>query len=156
MRPFSSVLKTLPFLSVNCLIFGGCSLTLGEYPLLPAFFLIPVYYWLVFRPDWLPLWSLCGIGLFYDSLMGYEIGFSSLLLMGSAFVGQYILPVLSSYQFPLIWGIFGIYSLVYVILYGFLTSGGLTLLISWGHGVILYPLIAWILSHLHGRLQLYV
>lgn len=156
MSLFSRLLQTLPFLSIICLILGGCSLTLGGYPLLPVLFLIPVYYWLVFRPDWLPLWSLFGIGLFYDSLMGYDLGFSSLLLMGSAFLGQYIRPILSPYQFSRIWGVFGIYSLVYVILYGVLTPGRMTLLVSWGHGVILYPLIAWALSHLHRRLQFYV
>ena len=153
MKLLHRFLKTFPSLSIFFLIMGGSSLTLGGYPLLPSFFLIPVYYWLVFRPDWLPLWSLFGIGLFYDSLLGYELGFSSLLLMGSSLLGQYIRPLLSSHRFLLIWGAFGIYSLGYIIIFGFFTSGGLPLFVSWMYGVILYPLIASLFSHLHVRLQ---
>jgi len=149
-------LKTLPFFSVLFLITGGSTLCISGYPLLPALFLIPVYYWLVFHPDWLPLWSLFGIGLFYDALMGNELGFSSLLLMLSAFLGRYGRPLLISHNFSLIWGAFGLYSFGYLILYGFLVSGGFPLLVSWAYGVILYPFAAWALSHFYLRLQSYV
>ena len=155
MRFFHRSFKSLPFFSVLFIIMGGSHLSIGAYPLLPAFFLIPVYYWLVFHPGWLPLWSLLGIGLFYDGLMGYDLGFSSLLLMLSAFIGQYVRPSLSSHHFPLIWGAFALYSFGYMILYGAVMSGGLPLLVSWVYGVILYPLVAWGLSHLHLRLQSY-
>ncbi len=155
MKSLLFFLKAFPSLSVLFLLMGGCSSTIGGYSLLPSFFLIPVYYWLVFRPDWLPLWSLFGIGLFYDALMGYELGFSSLLLMGSSFLGQYTRPLLNPHRFLLIWGAFGIYSLGYIFVFGFFISGGLPLLVSWMYGVILYPLIAWLLSHLHLRLQSY-
>jgi hypothetical protein len=37
-----------------------------------------------------------------------------------------------------------------------LVSGGIPFLFSWVYGIILYPLIAWGLSHLHLRLQFYV
>lgn len=156
MRFSRMFLKVLPFFSVLLVIIGGCSLRIGIYPLLPALFLIPTYYWLVFRPDWLPLWSLFGIGIFYDSLMGYELGFSSLLLMLSAFLGQYVRPLLNPHRFLLIWGAFALYSLGYIILYGILTHGRLPLFVSWIYGVILYPLIAWIINHFHLRLQAYV
>lgn len=156
MRLSRIFLKILPFCSVLLVIILGCSLRIGAYPLLPALFLIPVYYWLVFRPDWLPLWGLFGIGIFYDSLMGYELGISSLLLMLSAFLGQYIRPLLNPHRFLLIWGAFVLYSLGYIILYGIVTSGKMSLLVSWIYGVILYPLIAWIINHFHLRLQAYV
>jgi len=155
MRPLHRFLKTLPFFSVLFFIVGGSTLSLGGYPLLPALFLIPVFYWLIFRPEWLPLWSLFGIGLFYDALMGYELGFSSLLLMASVFAGQYVRPFLSSYQFLLIWGAFGLYSFGYLILYGIVMSAGFPLLVSWIYGFILYPLVTWGLSHLHLRLHSY-
>jgi rod shape-determining protein MreD len=134
---------------------GGCTIRLEGYPLLPAFFLIPVYYWLVFSPNWLPLWSLFGIGLFYDALIGYELGFSSFLLMLSAFLAQYIRPLLSSYQFPLIWGAFAIYSLGYLVCYGIFFPSYFPLAVSWMYGIILYPLVTWVLSHLHLRIQYY-
>ena len=149
-------LKLLPFFSVLFIIMGGCTLRIGEYPLLPALFLIPIYYWVIFCPNWLPLWSLFGIGIFYDALMGSELGFSSLLLMLSIVAGHYIRPLLNPQNFSLMWGIYCFYSLCYLILYGVLVSGGLPLLFSWVYGIILYPLIAWALSHLHLRLQYYV
>lgn len=155
MRPFRYVFKTLPLFSVLIILMGGCTIRIGGYPLLPAFFLIPIYYWLIFRPDWLPLWSLFGIGLFYDSLMGYELGVSSLLLMMSSILGPYARPLISSLHFPLIWGAFGVYSLGYLILYGFFVSGGFPLVFSWVYGVVLYPPVAWVLSRLHIRLQAY-
>ncbi|OJW52668.1 MAG: hypothetical protein BGO67_09380 [Alphaproteobacteria bacterium 41-28] len=155
MKPLHHFLKTLPLLSVLFMIMGCCGLSLGDYPLLPALFLTPVYYWLVFHPSWLPVWGLFGVGLFYDALFGYELGFSCLLLMGSSFLGQYVRPLLNPDRFLLIWCGFGIYSLGYLILYGVLSSGGLPILVSWIYGVILYPLVAWVLSHLHLRLQSY-
>lgn len=153
---FSYPLKTLPFFSVLLLMMSGCSLRLGGYPLMPALFLIPVYYWLVFRPDLLPLWSLFGIGIVYDTLMGSELGVSSLFLILSALAVYFIRPFLNPQNFFLIWGSFGCCSLCYMILYGVVSSGGIPLLWSWIYGVILYPLIAWVLSHLHLRLQAYV
>src|SRR5437773_7376015 len=133
-------LKTLPFFTIIFRIIGSANLRIGDYPLLPALVLIPVYYWLVFRPDWLPLWSLFVIGLFYDALMGTELGISSLLLMLSTFIGHYVRPLLNPQHFPLMWGIFCFYSFCYLILYGLLTSGGLPLLFSWLYGLIFYPL----------------
>lgn len=156
MRFLFGCLRIFPFISILYVIIMGCSLTLGGYPLLPAFFLIPVYYWLVYRPDWLPLWGLCCIGLFYDSLLGNELGVSSLLLMLSAYFGQYLRPLLNPQHFSLIWGGFILYSLVYLTLYGCFVSGGLPLLISWMHGIVLYPLMAWGLSYLHLWLQAHV
>lgn len=156
MKIFLHLFKVLPFLTVLFTIMAGCSLRIGGYPLLPALFLIPVYYWLVFRPGWLPLYSLFSVGIFYDALMGSDLGISSLLLMLSMAVGYYVRPLLNPQHFFLVWGSFCFYSLSYLILYGAFSSGGLSLLFSWIYGAVLYPLIAWVLSHLHLRLQSYV
>ncbi len=156
MKPFHHLLKIIPFLSVLFLVTGGTSLRLAAYPLLPALYLIPVYYWIVFRPEGLPLWSLFGMGLFYDGLMGNELGVSSVLLMLSGVVGPYVRPFLISYSFPLIWAAFGVYSFIFLFLYGLFLGGGGALLVSWFYGVVLYPPFAWILSHLSLRLRSYV
>lgn len=156
MKRFLFFLKTLPFWSVIFLIVGGSNLRIGEYPVLPALFLIPIYYWLIFRPDWLRLWGLFIIGIFYDALMGADLGLSSLLLMISTLVGHHVRPLLNPQYFPLMWGIFCFYSFCYLSLYGFLTSGGPPLLFSWIYGILLYPLIVWLLGHLHTRLQAHV
>lgn len=156
MKFVHSLLRSLPFCSVLVLIMGGCSLQIGDYPLLPGLFLIPIYYWVMFYPDGLPLWSLFGIGLFYDSLLGSELGVSSILLGASGFLGQYVRPLLASHSFPLIWATFALYSLGYIFLYGI--WGGLesALFISWIYGIIFYPLIVWVLNLLHVRLYVHV
>jgi rod shape-determining protein MreD len=156
MKPLPLFFKTLPFCSVLFLIMVGCSFQIGGYPLLPSLYLIPIYYWIIFRPDWLPLWSLAGIGLFYDSLMGCELGFSSLLLMFSSVIGIYVRPFLTSLYFLLIWGAFSLFSFGYLFIYGLFLGFAFPLFISWVYGVILYPGFAWILSHLHFRIQSYV
>lgn len=156
MRSSHLLLKTIPFFTVIFTILAGCSLRIGGYPLLPALFLIPIYYWLVFRPDWLPLWALFVIGLFYDSLLGHELGYSSFLLILSSILAHYVRPFLSPHHFFSTWGTFGLYSFGYLILHGFFVSAGVAFFISWGYGIILYPLVAWVLGHLHLRLQSYV
>jgi len=156
MKPLGITLNIIPFLSVLLLLLGASSLRLGGYPLLPSLYLIPIFYWLVFRPDLLPLWSLFSIGLIYDSLMGYELGLTSFLLIISAIAGHFLRPYLSPHRFMLIWGAFGLYSFVYLTFYGLVTSGGIPLIISWMYGIILYPLVSWVLSHLHLRIQVYV
>lgn len=155
MNPFPTLLKIFPFLSVLGFIMGGCRLSIGPYPLLPAFFLIPIYYWVLFRPDWLPIWSLLGVGLFYDSLMGYPLGLTSFLLILSAIVGQYVRPLLNPYNFFLTWMGFGLYSLGYVIAYTLLISGGFPFFVAWTYTLIVYPLMAWGLNLLHAWLQSY-
>jgi len=115
MRSLHYFQTAIPSLTILFMILGCSSLNVGSYPLLPAVFLIPIYYWLVFRPNWLPLWSLFGIGLFYDGLIGNEYCFSCLLLMGSSYLGQHVRPLLNPNRFLLIWGGFSIYSLGYMI-----------------------------------------
>jgi rod shape-determining protein MreD len=156
MRVLPYLFKILPMVSIVLLIMGGSDLCIGGYPLQPSLFLIPVFYWLVFRPDWIPLWGLFGIGIFYDALMNNILGLSALLLMVSAVANYHLRPLLTPQSFHLIWGSFCFYSLCYLGLYGILTGGRMPLFFSWIYGVIFYPLIAWALSQLHGKLQAHV
>jgi len=149
----SFLVKCLPTVCIAFLILCGCSMQMGGAPLLPVLYLIPVYYWLVFRPTWLPIVSLLGIGFFYDALMGRELGFSSAILLFSALGLPYVRVFITRHVFYLMWGLFCVYSLVVLCLYGL--SGGI-LFRSWIYGISLYPLIAWCLSHFHVRCDAYV
>ncbi len=149
-------LEILPLLSIIFFIMGGCTLTLGGYPLFPALFLISIYYWVVFHPPYLSLGSLFGVGLLYDALIGNELGLSSLLLMLSILLGQYSRPFLSPHRFFFMWGIFCLYSFGYIFLYGIFSSGGIPLFISWIYGIILYPLAIRILNYIYVRARIYV
>ncbi len=156
MKLLSPLFNLIPCLTVLVMVLGGCLLRFGEYPLLPALFLIPIFYWLIFRPDLLPLWCLFIIGLYYDGLLGHELGLTSLLLISSAFLSSYMRPYLSPHNFLLTWGTFCIYSLAYICLFCLLSRCGISLLLSWLYGVILYPLVSWTLSQFHVRIQKHV
>lgn len=143
----------VPFLSLLGFLFTGSSLKIGGFPLLPTFFLAPLYYWILFRPDDLPLWSLWGLGLIYDALLGNPLWVSPLLLIASWIGGQYARPLVASYKFPLLWVIFCLYSFVYLFFYNLGVRGGIAFFVSWIYGVCLYPLIASLLSVLHVRLR---
>lgn len=149
-------LKLLPLFSLLFMIMIGSSWQIGIFPLMPVLFLIPVYYWLVYHPSWLPLGGLFVVGLFYDSLMNHGLGLTSFFLMLSALLGPPIRSYLRPDKFPLIWFGFGLFSGGYLLLYGLIISGGFALFVSWVNGIILYPLVAWVLSHLHGQIQKYV
>lgn len=156
MKLTSIFIKALPFFSIIFILTMGCSIRIGDYPVMPALFLIPIYYWLVYCPNSLSLLALFCIGLFYDALMGQELGLSSLLLMVSSFLGKYVRPLLNPHHFLLIWCGFGLYIFGYICIYGLFTSNYFSLFMGWVYGVILYPLVAWTLSQLHLRMQAYV
>ena len=156
MKVISIFLKLFPLCSLFFIIMMGSSLQIGDLPLMPALLLIPVYYWLVYHPSWLPVWGLFVVGLFYDGLMGHALGLSSILLMGSAVLGPHFRPFLRPDKFLLMWLGFALFSAVYLLLYALCVSGGLLLVSSWLSGLILYPLVAWFLSHLHLWIQNHV
>lgn len=156
MKLVPSFLKLLPFLSLFPLIMIGSLWHIADFPLMPALLLIPIYYWLVYHPSWLPLGGLFVIGLVYDVLMGHALGLSSILLMGSTLLGHYTRSSLSPDNFLLIWLGFVFFSGGYLFLYALCVSGGIGLFVSWIFGLILYPLVVWFVSHLHLWIQNYV
>lgn len=156
MKFIATSLKLLPLFTLLFIIMIGSSWQIEDFPLMPVLLLIPVYYWLVYHPSWLPLGGLFVIGLLYDSLMGHALGLTSFFLMLSALLGPPIRSYLRPDKFPLIWFGFGLFSGGYLLLYGLIISNGFVLFVSWINGIILYPLVAWVLSHLHGWIQKYV
>ena len=156
MKSFYCILRGLPTLSILCFILGGSCLHIGSIPFLPSFYLIPTYYWIIFRPQDVPLWSLFCIGLLYDSLMRGELLFSSILLMVSWIFGRYMRPLLIPHNFLFIWSGFAVYSLAYTSVYTLFMVGSLLFIQSWIYGILLYPILTWLLSYLHLRIRVYV
>ncbi|EKE08922.1 MAG: hypothetical protein ACD_16C00235G0018 [uncultured bacterium] len=156
MKLVPNFLKVLPLLSLFSIMMIGSSWHIAGFPLMPTLLLIPVYYWLVYHPSWLPQEGLFVIGLVYDVLMGHALGVSSILLMGSTIVGRYSRSSLRPDKFLLIWLGFVFFSGGYLLLYALCFSGGIELFVSWIFGVILYPLVVLFLSHLHLWIQSHV
>lgn len=53
----------------------------GLAPVTPAFPMIAVYYWSIYRPDKLPFAATFALGLFHDLLTGTPIGLTALVLL---------------------------------------------------------------------------
>jgi rod shape-determining protein MreD len=53
----------------------------GYAALTPAFVLMAVYHWTIYRPDLLPPLGLFAVGLFQDLLAGAPVGVSALVLL---------------------------------------------------------------------------
>lgn len=94
----------------------------------PAFALMAVYHWTIYRPDLLPFTAAFAVGLLLDLLNGAPLGISSLVLLltRAAVLSQRQLFVGRS--FPVVWaGFLGVASAavafewaVFCLLYGFL------------------------------------
>jgi cell shape-determining protein MreD len=143
--------RALPFFTILFSIMLGSYITIGGYPLLPGFFLIFTFYWILCRPDLVPLWSLLFIGIFYDVLMMHILGITSALLILSYYVLGRLRPILTPYNFYFFWGTFVIYSLGYLAFYALITFSLIPPLFSWIFSLLLYPLVSSCLSSLQIR-----
>lgn len=143
--------KVIPILTIFFSILFGGYMTLGGQPLLPSFLLIFAFYWIICRPDLVPIWSLFLIGIFYDVLMMHPIGLTSTFLIISYFVLVRIRHILKPDKFYLFWGSYAVYSLSYLSLYALFTFTFIPSLMSWILALCLYPLVSWSLSNFQIR-----
>src|SRR5438445_13411908 len=91
----------------------------GYAALTPAFTLMAVYHWTIYRPDLLPPLALFGVGLAEDLLTGAPVGVGALmLLIARAAVLQYRRYFVNR-AFPFVWS-------------GFTLLAGIAMLGLWG------------------------
>ncbi len=74
----------------------------------PAFTLIAVYCWSVWRPDLLPLSGVFLIGLFEDLLRGLPLGLTALMLLVAAGFVQNQRAYIFGRSNPFLWLVFGL------------------------------------------------
>ena len=75
--------KLIPFLLALLLMIAGVvPLQLpGLAPIVPAWGLMAVYYWVFHRPDLLPPWTIFLLGLIQDLLSGGHLGVNAFVLL---------------------------------------------------------------------------
>jgi rod shape-determining protein MreD len=82
----------------------------GYAVLTPAFTLMAVYHWTIYRPDLLPPLGLFGVGLAQDLLAGWPVGVGALvLLLARAAVLRYRGYFINR-TFPFVWTGFTVFS----------------------------------------------
>ena len=80
----------------------------GYSALTPAFTLMAVYHWTIYRPDLLPAVSLFAIGLAVDLIAGAPIGVSSLLLLLARALVLNFRRSFRNRGFPFVWAGFAV------------------------------------------------
>ena len=90
----------------------------GLSPIVPSLGLIAVYYWVIHRPDLMPIWAIFLIGVVHDLLAGGPLGASSLVFLAVHAVIAAQRRVFAGASFFLIWTMF-------------LPLAGAAILLSW-------------------------
>lgn len=130
----------------------------------PAFALIALYYWLVFRPDLVPYAASFGLGIVQDALAGAPLGLYALvyLLVHAIVLNQRRFVI--GKPFWVFWCAFGLVAPVAAVIAWVLASVARGALLAPGMSlvalvltIIVFPAIAWLLvlaqRHLVGMVE---
>jgi rod shape-determining protein MreD len=98
--------KAVPTISTILLsIVAVLPLRIPDYAaVVPLLNLAAVYYWTLYRPEWLPPTTVFACGLIFDLLSGAPLGVSSLLLLLARAVVLSQRPYFVNRLFPFVWG----------------------------------------------------
>jgi rod shape-determining protein MreD len=80
----------------------------GYTALAPAFTLMTVYHWTIYRPDLLPVWALFAIGTFQDLLSGGPPGATALLLLLAHRILLHCRQHFANRAYPFVWAGFAL------------------------------------------------
>ena len=125
----------------------------------PAFALISLYYWVVFRPDLMPYAAVFGLGIVQDAVAGAPLGMYALvyLLVQAVVLSQR--RFIAGKPFWVFWSVFALVAPIAAVaawLLASLSRGTLlvptTALVALVMTIILFPAVAWLLVHAQRRL----
>ena len=114
---FNKLIKNLPCWGLLFILLVLSLVPLGIGPLTdarPMLLLMGVFYWALFRPNFLNIFILFLIGIFYDSFAATPFGLTSLILIATHVLIQSQRKLLLYQPFWILWGIFGILALLAV------------------------------------------
>lgn len=129
-----------------------------EMTIEPAFTLMAVFYWTIYRPDLMPAAAIFVVGVIQDLISGGVVGVTALLLLGTYGVVVTQRRLFLGKPFAVTW-------------WGFLMVGLIAAIVSWalssilagqamplgptiaryGLSVALFPLLVWLLIRTHRR-----
>ncbi|MCP4922943.1 MAG: hypothetical protein GY915_02790 [bacterium] len=155
-------LKSIPILTLIFCLLVEHLLPSFRTQVLPELSVICVYYWSVYTPLLLPIWSLALISLSFDVLSGVPFGVTATVFFTLKGVALSQRDTLFERDFLNLWAGFALCAFI-----GTLTKMGLLFFLyppvpsfpiwtSYALTVMVYPLISRFLIVLHGRLFVYV
>jgi len=124
----------------------------------PAFALISLYYWIVFRPDLMPYAAVFGLGIVQDAVAGAPLGMYALvyLLVQALVLNQR--RFIAGKPFWVFWSAFALVAPVAAIAAWLLASVARGVLLAPGTAfvalvmtIVLFPAVAWLLVHTQRR-----
>jgi rod shape-determining protein MreD len=124
----------------------------------PAFALISLYYWVVFRPDLMPYMAVFGLGIVQDAVAGAPLGMYALvyLLVQALVLNQRRFIV--GKTFWVFWSAFALVAPIAAIAAWILASLSRGVFLAPGTAfvalvmtVVLFPAVAWLLVHTQRR-----
>lgn len=126
----------------------------------PQFFIAALFYWITFRPHFMPHIVIFSIGILQDIFHGFPMGLHALTYL---VIGQIILSqrrFLTAQTFPVFWAMFGLVILlqagvksVLFITFTPVSPDWLSIAISSGLTFIMFPLLMMILNLSHKTLS---
>ena len=125
----------------------------------PAFALISLYYWVVFRPDLMPYFAVFGLGIVQDAVANAPLGMYALVYLLVQVLVLSQRRFIAGKPFWVFWSAFALVAPIAAFAAWFLASvarGTLlapgTALVALVMTIILFPAIAWLLVHAQRRL----
>ncbi|MDA0261108.1 MAG: rod shape-determining protein MreD [Proteobacteria bacterium] len=125
----------------------------------PMFALMAVFYWCIYRPEYLPPYMIFIVGVLYDVLAGGPLGLTALLLL---LVHGFIVPqqrVFHGKSFVIEWFGFAIVTLGLGVIGWFVASiyyltpmQPLPVIGQAALTIAIYPCVAWMINQVHRRL----
>ena len=121
--------------------------------IIPLFNIMMIYYWSIYRPELMPTWFVCLLGLFQDALYGTPLGMTALinLILRAVVLPQRRLFIKASYI--VVWIGFLVFSLGIVLvswilfsLYAQAIMPFREAFVQWVLSAALYSCIHWILN----------
>lgn len=160
-RSISYGISLVPFITV--LVFVVASVLPwhlpGLAPVTPAFSLMAVYYWAIYRPDKLPYLATFSAGLFQDFLSGGPLGMTALVLLLVHGIVSSQRSFFHGKPFHIVWWSFSFVvpcaaaiGWVMASLYFGLLVPPLPLVVHVVLTILLYPFLGFILAKLHNSL----
>ncbi|MFC4350167.1 rod shape-determining protein MreD [Fodinicurvata halophila] len=151
----SAARAVVPFvLTLLLLLLSLLPFSTPDYaPVVPSLAMPAVYYWVVFRPDLMPLWATFLIGLIQDLLTGVPLGTGIMMLLVLHLLVTGQRRIFTTATFAMLWVIFALFAaLVYALgwvlaaLLMPMTPSEGPVILQYALTVASYPCLAWLLG----------
>jgi len=148
------------FLTVTLILLGTMPLAMPvDWPITPAFGLMAVFYWSVYRPDLLPALAVFALGVLQDLISAAPLGITAVIYLGTYGVVLNQRKVFLGKPFAMSWWGFMMVAIVAAVVRWLLSSifagrvlEGHRMVTELAATILLFPLLVWLFVTTHRRI----